>query len=133
MREDSNIYIVQIVIKFMGITKKLVYTILVASLLLVIGTIFFHYYEAWSYIDAFYFSTMTLTTIGYGDLAPTTGVTKIFTSIYSIFGIGVILYLVTSVIGTYMVKRTYVYSVVSKLERLGKRLRYPHKSKKTRK
>lgn len=117
----------------MGITKKLVYTILVASLLLVIGTIFFHYYEAWSYIDAFYFSTMTLTTIGYGDLAPTTGVTKIFTSIYSIFGIGVILYLVTSVIGTYMVKRTYVYSVVSKLERLGKRLRYPHKSKKTRK
>ncbi|MDX2478101.1 MAG: potassium channel family protein [Gammaproteobacteria bacterium] len=32
---------------------------------------------------------MTMTTIGYGDLTPTTDISKIFTVIYTFIGIGV--------------------------------------------
>ena len=34
---------------------------------------------------------MTLTTVGYGDLAPTNSLSKIFTTIYTLSGLGVIL------------------------------------------
>jgi hypothetical protein len=38
---------------------------------------------------------MTLTTIGYGDLHPTSDLSKIFTSFYAIVGIGVFVALIT--------------------------------------
>lgn len=79
--------------------KRISFAIVLIVVLLGIGTAYYNMIEGWSAIDSFYFSTMTLTTIGYGDLAPTTDAAKIFTSIYAIFGIGVMLYVLTSVIG----------------------------------
>jgi len=35
------------------------------------GTFFFHFIEGWRYIDAFYYTGITLTTVGYGDFTPT--------------------------------------------------------------
>lgn len=55
-----------------------------------VGTIVFHFVEKFSWIDAFYFSATTLTTVGYGDLAPKTDFGKIFTVIYIFVGIGII-------------------------------------------
>ena len=54
------------------------------------GTIFYWYAEGWSLLDAFYFSAITLTTIGYGDFAPSTAAGKIFTVLYVFAGIGII-------------------------------------------
>ena len=51
--------------------------------LLLGSTIFYAQFEAWSYLDALYFSVMTMSTIGYGDFVPTTNFTKIFTIIFS--------------------------------------------------
>lgn len=59
--------------------------------ILIVGTVVYHHLEGWSYIDAFYFSFITLTTIGYGDYAPQTDGGKIFTVIYIILGVGIIL------------------------------------------
>jgi voltage-gated potassium channel len=42
-------------------------------------------------LDAFYFSVITLTTVGYGDLSPTTPISKIFTVIYILLGISILL------------------------------------------
>jgi voltage-gated potassium channel len=42
-------------------------------------------------VDAFYFSVTTLTTVGLGDLAPTTTVGKLFTVIYIFAGLSIIL------------------------------------------
>ncbi|MCK4819370.1 two pore domain potassium channel family protein [bacterium] len=78
---------------------NLLIIITILAVILVIGTVFYHYSEGWSLVDSFYFSTITLTTIGYGDLAPTTDSAKIFTAFYAIFGIGLMLYFVRSVIG----------------------------------
>lgn len=61
-------------------------------LMLLIGTVFFHYSEEWSWIDSFYFSGVTMTTLGYGDLVPTTDISKVFVVFFSIITLGLFLY-----------------------------------------
>ncbi len=56
-----------------------------------VGTIVFRYAEGWGWLDAYYFSVMTLSTVGYGDLHPTTPFTKIFSTFYILGGLGIIL------------------------------------------
>lgn len=55
------------------------------------GTIFYTIVESWRVLDAFYFSVMTLTTVGYGDLSPTTDASKLFTVFLTIGGLGLML------------------------------------------
>ncbi|MBK7896566.1 MAG: two pore domain potassium channel family protein [Anaerolineaceae bacterium] len=59
-------------------------------IILLSGTWFYHAVEGWSWLDAFYFSVITLTTVGYGDFSPQTAVGKIFTIVYIILGLGVL-------------------------------------------
>ncbi|MEQ9467205.1 MAG: potassium channel family protein [Ekhidna sp.] len=65
--------------------------LLTGMAILIIGTLVYHELEGWSYLDAFYFSFITLTTIGYGDFAPQTEWGKIFTILYITIGVGIIL------------------------------------------
>nr|WP_275411560.1 potassium channel family protein [Shimia biformata] len=58
-------------------------------MILLSGTIFYVRVEGWTWIDALYFSAATMSTVGYGDLAPQTDIGKIFTVIYIFMGIGV--------------------------------------------
>ncbi|MBO0409438.1 two pore domain potassium channel family protein [Enterococcus hulanensis] len=58
--------------------------------ILTIGTIFYHNIEKMSYLDALYFSVMTLATVGYGDLSPHTALGKLFTIVYVLIGVGII-------------------------------------------
>ena len=57
---------------------------------LLTGTIFYWLQEGWSLVDALYFSVTTLTTVGLGDLAPTTTIGKLFTVVYIFSGLGLI-------------------------------------------
>ena len=68
-----------------------------AALLLAAGTLLFMIIEGFSPIDSFYFSFITLATIGYGDLSPSTDLGKIVTVIYGIAGLGVIAALVSAI------------------------------------
>jgi voltage-gated potassium channel len=52
--------------------------------------------EKWSVVDALYFSVTTLTTVGLGDLAPTTTLGKLFTIVYIFVGIGLIAGFITT-------------------------------------
>lgn len=55
------------------------------------GAMFFRLVEGWSWVDAAYFSAMALTTVGDATLSPTTAIAKIFTMVFSICGIGLML------------------------------------------
>ncbi len=57
---------------------------------LTIGTLVFHRLEHWSLLDALYFSVVTLATIGYGDLTPTTPIAKLFSILYIFVGVGIL-------------------------------------------
>lgn len=59
-------------------------------LFLLLGTWFYARVEGWSALDALYFSVITLTTVGYGDLAPQTPAGKLFTILYVLVGLGLI-------------------------------------------
>lgn len=85
--------------------KRIYYAFLIVVVLLAVGTVYYSNVEGWSYVDSFYFSTITLTTIGFGDFAPQTQAAKIFTSIYALFGIGIMLYILSSVIGVFIFKQ----------------------------
>ena len=57
--------------------------LLITSLIiLMMGTLVYHHLEGWDYIDALYFSVITLTTVGYGDFSPQTSGGKLFTIFY---------------------------------------------------
>jgi hypothetical protein len=64
--------------------------LLVAFLLILVGTIFYSLVEQWAVVNSFHFSVVTLTTVGYGDLAPQTTAGKLFTTVYILLGLSTI-------------------------------------------
>lgn len=60
-------------------------------ILVVLSTYFYAFTEGWSFVNAFYFTVSTVTTVGYGDIVPTTDVTKLFTAFISFIGIAMVL------------------------------------------
>ena len=61
-----------------------------AVTIIIVGTIVYMVLERWSPIDALYFSVVTLATVGFGDLHPTTDAAKLFTVLYILSGLGII-------------------------------------------
>jgi hypothetical protein len=54
------------------------------------GTLVYHKLEDWSWIESLYFSTFSLTTVGYGDIAPTNDASRLFTVFYLLTGVGAV-------------------------------------------
>ena len=90
--------------------------LLIASVFgaLMLGAIIFSCTEGWSMMDAFYFVTMTATTVGYGDFAPTTELSKFFTIIFSLSIIPFVLYTFSFIAKAQMEE---VYKKVHRLEK----------------
>jgi voltage-gated potassium channel len=63
-----------------------------------IGTIVFHILEGWSIVDSLYLTAQTVTTVGFGDLAPRTMYGRIFASIFMLSSVGIVLYALTSTV-----------------------------------
>ena len=55
------------------------------------GVVFYSLVEHLSPVDALYFSVTTLTTVGYGDFSPQTTAGKLFTVVYVLVGVGILL------------------------------------------
>jgi voltage-gated potassium channel len=64
--------------------------------LVLTATVFYHLVEGWRWLDAGYFSVVTIATVGFGDLSPKTDLGKIFTIAYILAGIGVFVALATA-------------------------------------
>ena len=66
-----------------------------AGTTIAIGSVGYMLIEHWSPVQALYFCVVTLATVGYGDLHPTTEVGQLFTIGYIIVGVGIIAAFVT--------------------------------------
>jgi hypothetical protein len=55
-----------------------------------VGTVVYHLLEGWSWVDSLYFCTACVTTVGFGDLTPTSDAARLFTVVYIFAGIAVI-------------------------------------------
>jgi voltage-gated potassium channel len=53
------------------------------------GTVFFHIVEGWGWLDAYFFTVVTISTVGYGNLVPATAAGKIATTALIFLGLGV--------------------------------------------
>lgn len=65
-------------------------------LLLASGTLFYSRVEGWSAFDSLYFTVVTITTVGYGDLHPTNVLSKSFTMFLLFMGVGLGVYVITT-------------------------------------
>lgn len=90
----------------------------VAGALVVSGTLFYWRVEDWTIVESLYFSVVTLTTVGFGDFAPTSDAGQIFTIFYILTGIGVFVALLASVAQAYVDQKS---EAPSARERLGAR------------
>ena len=68
-----------------------VYKVLAASAvaLIAIATVIYKLLEDWSWVDSVYFSVIAVTTVGFGDITPSTDTSKIFTVVYLLAGISI--------------------------------------------
>lgn len=71
---------------------KLRFALGILAFLLIGNTILFHYGEHWRWVDSFYFSGVTMLTIGYGDITPTHDWTKIVVVFDAMISVGLFLY-----------------------------------------
>lgn len=56
--------------------------------LVILSTIFFRTVEGWDWIDAYYYTVVTVATVGYGDFTPQTPLGKIGATVVIMLGIG---------------------------------------------
>lgn len=68
---------------------QIVYLLL---LILIAGTLGYHYIEGWTLFDSLYMSVITLATVGYGETHPLTSYGRLFTIFLIMGGMGIILY-----------------------------------------
>jgi len=86
-------------IKFKTSVMSAVFSI---SVLIGFGTWAFHLLEEWTWAESFYFSVATLTTVGYGDIHPTTDSSRVFTAIFILVGVGIVIAALTSIGSRYL-------------------------------
>ena len=61
----------------------------------IIGIAAYHYFEGWNWVDSIYFTSATLTTVGYGDIVPKTTAGRLFTIIFMWSGVSIGFYTLT--------------------------------------
>jgi len=74
------------------------FAILAVLIAIAVGAIVFHVLEGWSILDSLYVTVQTVTTVGFGDVAPRTVYGRAFATVFMLVGVGVVLYALTSTV-----------------------------------
>ncbi|MDK2886600.1 MAG: voltage-gated potassium channel [Thermosipho sp. (in: thermotogales)] len=115
MNENQNISIIII-------RQVLILTVLVLSTILV-GIIYYHFFEGMTFVDAFFFTIITISTVGYNIPEDISLSGKVFTAILIFIGISVVLYGVSTITAVVVegklrdvIKRRKIEKMIQKLE-----------------
>ena len=71
------------------VRRKVIYAVAMLMVVYITAILVFHAVESWPWEDSIYFTTATMTTVGYGDLVPKTYFGRMFTIPLMWIGIGV--------------------------------------------
>lgn len=67
-----------------------------------LGTWIFHTLEKWSWAESFYFTVATLTTVGYGDIHPSSDNTRVIAALFILIGVGIVIAALTRIGSEYL-------------------------------
>jgi hypothetical protein len=71
---------------------KIILSFLLVATMVLVGALFFAYEEDWEFSDALYFTVVTSTCVGYGDLLPTSQGSKLFSFFYMLISSSFVLF-----------------------------------------
>lgn len=73
-------------------------TVTILLMTLTVGTLGYMVIEGWSFINAFYMTVITLTTVGYGEVEPLSSTGRVFSVIIILCGVTILAYGVSSTV-----------------------------------
>lgn len=74
--------------------KRMFAVLIAICAIIAISTVTFHILEGWRVLDAFYYSVVTITTVGYGDLTPTQDASKVAASMLILLSIPLMFFII---------------------------------------
>lgn len=83
-----------------GSNRRILYAVAAVVVAILFGAVGFYLIEGWSILDSLYVAAQTVTTVGYGDLTPATRNGRIFSTVFMLVGVGVVLYALTTTVHT---------------------------------
>lgn len=81
-----------------GNHRRILFALLAVAIAIGFGAAGFYLIEGWSLLDSLYVAAQTVTTVGYGDLTPATRNGRVFSTIFMLAGVGVVLYALTTTV-----------------------------------
>lgn len=78
--------------------------IIFIAALFIYGIVGTHYIMNLGWFDSIYYATITMTTVGYGDFLPSTGIQKIFATTLAIGGVGLLAYVFNIILTNFQEK-----------------------------
>ena len=79
------------------VRKKVIYALALLAVIYTIAVGAYHTLEGWSWEDSIFFTTSTITTVGYGDMVPHTYYGRLFTIPLMLVGVGAGFYVIYSI------------------------------------
>ncbi len=83
-----------------GNHRRILFALLAVAIAIGFGAVGFFLIEGWSLLDSLYVAAQTVTTVGYGDLTPVTRNGRIFSTVFMLAGVGIVLYALTVTVQT---------------------------------
>lgn len=78
--------------------RRILFAVAAVAIALALGTVGFYLIEGWSLRDSLYVAAQTVTTVGYGDLTPATQNGRIFSTVFMLVAVGVVLFSLTTTV-----------------------------------
>ena len=81
-----------------GNNRRILFAVIAVLVAIAFGAAGFYLIEGWSILDSLYVAVQTVTTVGYGDRTPATQNGRIFSTLFMLAGVGVVLYALTTTV-----------------------------------
>src|SRR5258705_3086004 len=81
-----------------GNNRRILFAMAAVLVAIAFGAAGFYLIEGWSILDSLYVAVQTVTTVGYGDRTPATHNGRIFSTVFMLAGVGVVLYALTTTV-----------------------------------